>query len=219
MDADIFEAAAEFERANEKDVQKDTTREAEGVRCCGFLEILCERDDKLFEEVLRAAGNVSAKRHIERRTWFRQTGVSIKTRREDTATVGAGSEIASIENGKAFCVKGEDFSKGFEKFGLAVFAEPLEFMFIAIGAEAEILGEARIKPADGIGKGEIAKRLDAVAIAESDGTGTGHGTFIEGEDESAIEAGRVIRAGGVGQVVIEAENVAAAGKQVTKLVE
>ena len=95
----------------------------------------------------------------------------------------------------------------------------MEFMFIAIGAEAEILGEARIKPADGIRECEIAERLDAVAIAEKDRTGTGHGTLIEGEDQSAIESGRVVGAGGVGQVVIEPENVAAAGKQVTKLVE
>src|SRR5258707_2889076 len=219
LDPDILEAAAEFERANEKDIQKDAAREAEGVRCCGLPKILCERDDEFFEEVLRAAGNVCAKRGIERRTGLGQSGVSIKTRREDAATVVTGSEIAAIENGKAFCVEGEYFLKGFEKFGLAVFAEPLEFMFIAIGAEAEILGETRIKPADGILECEIAKLLDAAAIAESDGAGTGHGTFIEGEDESAIEAGRVVGAGGVGQVVIEAENVAAAGKQVTKLVE
>jgi len=29
LDADVFEAAAEFERANEKDIQKDAAREAE----------------------------------------------------------------------------------------------------------------------------------------------------------------------------------------------
>jgi len=92
-------------------------------------------------------------------------------------------------------------------------------MFIAIGAEAEILGKARIEPADGIRECDIAERLDAVAIAESDRTGTGHGTFIEGEDESAIEAGGVVGAGGVAQVVIKTEDVAAALKQVTKLVE
>ena len=168
---------------------------------------------------MRAAGNVCAKRRVERRTGFGQASISIKTRREDAATVGAGSEIAAIENGKAFCVKGEDFSKAFEKFGLAVFAEPLEFVFIAIGAKSETLSDARVKPADGIRECEIAERLDAVAIAEKDRTGTGHGTLIEGEDQSAIESGRVVGAGGVGQVVIEPENVAAAGKQVTKLVE
>src|SRR6266851_4878354 len=80
LDADVFEAAAQFERANEKDIQKDAAREAEGVRCCGLLEILCERDDELFEEVLRAAGNVCAKRGIDWRAGLGQSGVSIEAR-------------------------------------------------------------------------------------------------------------------------------------------
>jgi len=131
----------------------------------------------------------------------------------------AGSEIAAIENGKTLCVECEELSKGFEEFGLAVFAEPLKFMLIAIGAKAKILGKARVKPADRIRKREIAERLDAVAIAERDGTGTSHGTFVESEDESAIEAGGVVGAGGMGQVVIETKDVAATRKQFTKLAE
>jgi len=219
LDEDIFEAAAKFEGADEKNIQENSTGEAEGIGGGGFTEILCERDDEFFEEVLRAAGNVRTKRRIERRTRLGKSGVSIKARREDAATVGAGSEIAAIENGKTFCVEGEESSKGFEEFGLAVFAEPLELVFIAIGAKAEVLREARIKPADGIRKCEIAERLDAVAIAERDGTGTSHGTFIEGEDESAIETGGVVGAGGMGQVVIETKNVAATREQLTKLPE
>ena len=42
---------------------------------------------------------------IEWRTGFRQTGVSIKTRREDAATVGAGSEIAAIQDGKTLRIE------------------------------------------------------------------------------------------------------------------
>lgn len=219
LDVNIFEAATQFERANEKDIEENSTGEAEGIGGCGFLEILRERDDEFFEEVLRAAGDVCAKRGIERRAGFGQAGVSIETRREDAAAIVAGSEIAAIENGKTFCVESEDFAEGFEKLGLAVFAEPLEFMFIAIGAKAEILGKARIKPADGIRECEIAERFDAVAIAERDGTGTRHGTLIKGDDERAIETGRVVSAGGVGQVVIETKDFAAACKQLTKLVE
>lgn len=62
---------------------------------------------------------------------------------------------------------------------MAVFAEPLEFVLIAIGAKTEIFGNARVKPAEGIWEGNGAQRFDAITIAESDKTGARSLTFIE----------------------------------------
>ena len=102
---------------------------------------------------------------------------------------------------------------------MAVFAEPLELVFVAVGAEAEVLSDARVKPADGVWETESAERLDAVAVAQADKAGASAGTFIEGEDESTVEAGGVVGAGGVGEMVVEAEDAAAAGEDVTELLQ
>ncbi len=79
LDVDIFEAAAEFEGADEKDVGKDSAGEAEFVGSGFAAEICGERDDEFFEEILRTARDVGASGGIKLCTRFGKTGIACKS--------------------------------------------------------------------------------------------------------------------------------------------
>ena len=219
LDVDIFEAAAQFKRADKEDVEEDATCETERIGGSGFAKIIGDGDYEFFEIVLRAARDICADVSVEIRARLGQTRLAEKTRGENAAAIGPGIEIAAIQNGQAFCVERKNFAEGAEKFRLAVFAEPLQLVLIAIWAKTEIVSEPGIKPANGIRESKIAKGFDAVAVAEGNRSCTSHRAFIESQNESTVEAGSVVGAGGVGEMVIEAKNVAVAGEQVTELLE
>ena len=213
LDINIFEAAAKFKCTDEKYIQKHAAGEAERIGAGAFAEIIGKRNYKFFEMVLRAASDICAKSRSEWSARFRKASFAEEARRKNTATVGASVEVGAIQNWKTFRVERKSFAKGGEEFRFAVLAEPLYFVLIAIDAKTEIVRDARIKPADGIGKCKIAKRFDAIAIAKGDGTRAGHGTLIEGEDQRAIETRGVISAGSVGKMMIETEDLTSAGKK------
>ncbi len=58
------------------------------------------------------------------------------------------------------------------------------------------------------------KRFDFVAIAEGEQPGLRTGSLIEGKDECAIEAGGVVGAGGVAEVMIEVGNARTSTQEV-----
>ena len=108
-----------------------------------------------------------------------------------------------IEDRKAAGVAAEHLAEDGEIFGLALAAEPLDFVFVAMGAKAEQRGDARVEPADRIRKIHGAERTNFVAFAEGNLAAAGAGAAVEREDQRAIEIRGVVGAGGVRQVMLE----------------
>lgn len=210
LDMNIFETAAKFQRADKEHIQKDPTGNAERICARRFAEMIGKGEDEFLEKILSAASDVGAERSIDWRARFGEAGFAIEARRKDAAAVVARSEVAAVKNGQAFRIEGEEFAKCLEEFGPAIFADPLELVFITIGAKAEILRYAQEKPADGVWKRHVVEGLDAVVFAESDEAGAGHGAFVESEDEGAVEAGSVVGAGSVRKMMIETQDAVAA---------
>jgi len=105
LDINILEAAAKFDGANKKDVQENAASKAKIVRGRFASEICCESEDEFFEEILCATSDAGAQSGIERGAGFWQACVLVKARRKNAAAIRAGSEIAAVEDGKAFCVE------------------------------------------------------------------------------------------------------------------
>src|SRR5262249_44623879 len=105
------------------------------------------------------------------------------------------------------------FAKDFQVFGLAIFAEPLQFMFVALRAKPSKLCDARVEPSERIRKRQGVKGLEIVVFADRDQSGGGIGSMIERKDERAREIGGVKCAGGMAKVVIETEKAPAGKKQ------
>ncbi len=81
--------------------------------------------------------------------------------------VRTGSVIAAIESKDAVGFPGEHFAEGGKIFGFAIFAEPLDFVFVAVRAKSGEFGDAGIKPGERIGELEGMQRFDFVAVAEA----------------------------------------------------
>ena len=60
----------------------------------------------------------------------------------------------------------EQFAKHGNEIGLAVLAQPLNLVFIAVRAETKEMGDAREKPAERIGKAERLQQAKLIAFAE-----------------------------------------------------
>ena len=65
MDINILEAGAEFESTDKKNVEENATGEAEIISGGFASEILGKSNDKFFDEILCAAGDVGAKRSFK----------------------------------------------------------------------------------------------------------------------------------------------------------
>jgi len=79
-------------------------------------------------------------------------------------------------------------------------------VFVTIGAKAEVLGDAEIKPANGVGKSHVVEGLNAITFAKADESGAGHRALVESEDKGAVVAGSVVSAGGVREMMIETQD-------------
>ena len=144
---DVIEARAGFEGADEKNIQEDSASEAEGAGTGGLLKICRELENDFFETILGAAGQVGAEGRCDDEIAPGEAEFAIKRRSEKALTIRASGEIAAIQRREAAGAPVEKLAKSGEKFWFAVFAEPLEFMFITAGTKAGEFGDARIKPA------------------------------------------------------------------------
>lgn len=117
---------------------------------------------------MRAACDVRAKGRREWSAGLWKASFSEEARREDATAIGAGVEITAIEDRKPFGVERKGFAEGGEEFWFAVFAKPLNLVLIAVGTEAKIMRDSRVKPADGIREGQVTERFNAIAIAKGD---------------------------------------------------
>ena len=60
----------------------------------------------------------------------------------------------------------KELAKGGNKLRPAVFAQPLDFVLVAAGTEAEELGNTGIKPAEGVREAQRPEEAKLIAFAE-----------------------------------------------------
>lgn len=183
-----------------------------------MLKICSELENNFLEAILGAASEVGAEGRSEDKIAPGEAEFAIKRRSEKALTVGARGEIAAIQRREAVGAPVEKLAKGGEKFRFAVFAEPLEFVFITAGAEAGEFGGARIKPAEGIGKFKGLVWMNFVSLTRGDEAGLRAGPVVQGENQGAIETAGVIGAGGVAEVMIEVRGTRTAVEELAELV-
>ena len=99
---------------------------------------------------------------------------------------------------------------------MAIFAEPLNLVLIAKRAKTGKFGDAGIEPAKRIGKLQRKQRLEFIAVAKRDKAGLRADALIEREDQGAIEAGGVVGAGRVTEMMIEVGGSGAVAKKLMK---
>src|SRR3974390_625728 len=131
--------------------------------------------------------------------------------------IGPGSEITPIQRRQAIRFPVEELPKSLEKFRLAILAEPLNFVLVLVRAQAGEFRDTRVEPPEGIGKFQMVKLANFVAVPERDQTGLGIGAAVERENERAIEAGGVVSAGGMAKMMFEMRWARAAAEKVLKL--
>jgi len=98
-------------------------RKSAGAR--GFVKMVGEFEGNFFQIVLGAAGKVRAKRFGENQIARREAKFAVERGRENAEAIGAGGEVAAIQDRKSIRTPIEEFAEGGKKFGFAVFAEPL----------------------------------------------------------------------------------------------
>ena len=85
--------------------------------------------------------------------------------------IGAGRKIAAVYYRRTSRLPVKKFTENGEEFRLAILAEPLQFVFIAARTEPGEFRDARIKPAERVGKFQGMQRFNFVAIAKSEHAG------------------------------------------------
>jgi len=152
LDIDVTEAAALFERADEQNVLENSTSETKRIGASGFTKMFGEPQDQFFENVLCTASKRGASRAF--RWWgsARQAEFAVQARRENAGAVRAGREILAIEDGQTLCAPREKLSERVPELRLAVFAEPLQFVFVMLRTKADQFSDAGVKPTNGTGK-------------------------------------------------------------------
>jgi len=91
-------------------------------------------------------------------------------------------------------------------------------VFVATGTETDEFGDAGVEPTEGIRKFQRLQGMDFIAVAEGDEAGLREGALVQREDEGAIEAGSVIGAGSVAEVVLEMRKARPPAEKISKLI-
>lgn len=111
-----------------------------------FPKIRGELQNDFFDYVLQAASNIGACGRSKNVATRRETNFAIKLRREDAAMVRAGSVVTAIERKHAAGSPVEHFPESGKKFRLAIFAEPLDLVFVTVRAKSSEFGDAGKEP-------------------------------------------------------------------------
>ena len=107
---------------------------------CLFTKVGGELENNFFDQILQGCARywrVSRGQDIAARG---ETQFAIKLRSENSTMIGTGRVVAAIERENAAGLPGKHFAEGRQKFRLAILAEPLDFVFVAMGAKS---GELR----------------------------------------------------------------------------
>jgi len=218
LHVDAVKGSAVFERADQQDVLKNAAAEAERAGAGAFLKPGGKLEDNFLEIILGAAGEIRAQGFGEDEIAGGEAEFAVKGRRKDSEAVRTSREVASIEGGKAIGTPVEKFAEAREIFGVAVLAEPLQLVFVAAGTKADEFGHAGIEPAEGIGKLQRMQGFDFIAVPEGDEARLGVCALVEGKDEGAIEAGSVVSAGSVAEMMIEMRGARTAAEEMMELI-
>ena len=171
-----------------------------------------EPQDQFFENVLCTASKRGANRAFRWRSSARQAEFAVQARRENAGAVRAGREILAIEDGQTLCAPREKFSERVAELWLAVFAKPLQFVFVMLRTKADQFSDAGVKPTNGNGKRNRVERLDRIVFTERDQASGAMGAKIESEDERSRKVRGVEGAGRVAKMMIEKREAASSEK-------
>ncbi len=217
LDIDAVKTTAQFERTDEQNIQKQAPRQAKRTRGSSFAEIHCELNDDFFDIVLRAAGNIGTPCGSGRKAARGESEFPIELGREETATIRSGNVIATIQSDAAVGLPHKQFAKNRQELRLAIFAEPLNFVFVAQRAQPGEFGDARVEPAQRVGEFQGKKRLQFIAVAKRDKASLRADALIKGQNQGPIEAGRVVGAGSVTKMMIEVGGAGATAEELVKM--
>src|SRR5258707_5775386 len=217
LDVHALEAAARFQSTNEKHVQEEASRKTDGIQFGPLAKFRSDFKDNFFDDVRSAARQGGA----EYRVGSDRAGIEAeflsKLGRERAAAAGGSAEMAQLERGEAVGATTEELAKGLHKFGLAIFAEPLHFVFVEPRAETKKLGDPRMKPTQGIRKPQSPQRADLLIFSRRNQSRPHVAVFIEGEDQSAIEFRQVVGASRMAEMMLEMEDRSRVARQAANL--
>lgn len=148
----LLETAARFEGANEEDIQEQATGHAQGIDRVLFTMAFGDVEHDFFEDVPGTARERCAKLRIGGDQAGGQAEIAQNCVGERRIFIRSASPIVRVQNGQAICIPTKHFSKCRREIGLAILAQPLNLVLIAVGAEAEQMGNAREEPTERIGK-------------------------------------------------------------------
>ena len=213
----VVERAARFQRPHQKHIQENSAGQAQRARSGLLLQIFRELQHQLLEIILRASRQIRAHHRIRRGAPRRKAQLAIKLRRENSAMVRPGFEIAAVQHRKAVGFPVKQFAEHRQIFRQAILAEPLDFVFFLVRAQPGKLGHARIKPAKRIGKLQRVQRANLVSFALKYPARQRIRAFIQRKNQRMVKAGGVIRAGRVAEMMIEMNRPRTATQQMQQL--
>src|SRR5215469_11164320 len=132
-----------------------------------------------FDEIAGAARQRGTKLRIGGDDAGIKSEIAQNRCRKGRVLLSATPEIACVQDRKASGVPLKELAKGRHKVRLAVFAQPLDFVFIAPGMEAEELGNTGIKPAEGIWIAQRPEEAKLIAFPEVKRAGAHVAPFVE----------------------------------------
>jgi hypothetical protein len=136
LDIDMVKAAAQLEGAHEQNIQKQASGEAKRTRGSALTKIGDELQDNFLDVVLSAASDIGTPSRSAGETARGDVEFTVELGRENAAMVRASQIIATIESDAAVGLPHKQFAEHGKKFRLAIFAEPLNLVFIAKRAKA-----------------------------------------------------------------------------------
>src|SRR5256886_1258551 len=166
---------------------------------------LGDSKDDFFEDVAGAAGDRCPDLGIRNNASRFQAELARNRFGECRALLGAAPQIAVVQDRKTIGIPVKHFAERGNEVGLAVFAQPLDFVLIAMRPKTEQVSNSREEPAQGIGKAKRLERAKFIALAEIKRSGMHVAALIESQDERAFEGRSVVRAGGMAKMMIEKE--------------
>src|SRR4030095_2264556 len=144
-----------------------------------------EMEHESRENVLDAASERSSDRALGGCRGTRQAEFAIEARRKYSGAIEPGRKVLAIHNRQILCAPREDLSERLAKLRLAIFAEPLELVLVALRAKPCEWRNPEIKPAERIRKRERVERFDVVILAERDQSRSCACSVIQSENERA----------------------------------
>ncbi len=195
LDEDVFESGAGFERGHEQGVQAEAAGQAEIAALAGHA------DGGILHRMLDAGGHVGLQAFGNRFAVL-QAEALVKARAEAAVADALAAEIGTVE-ARAGIGEAEDVQEEAAETIVAGAGEPLDFVLVGAGVEAQELGDAAVEIAERIG--EVLLLLDGQARAAGVPARAAAeiAAAVEGQHGGLLERRNVIGRGSVGQVMLD----------------